>query len=333
MSTVSALSVYTCGSEIDTKNTAYHTRFQVPYDTWIKRQLGADSTASTTCWNSCLSPSPTTSTEVQGIPLPVVACGKCIRALTDEAHQAAARKGGGCHVCVNVVAPWTHQRQNTTLPTATELQLFLRDNTYSNAYQTFQTLPACERAEWIRTVCGGNTEREYRIPLEGETTHDASGTASEFTVGEIIGIAIGSLCVLLLVIGFIVWLMHQRDLNQQLDNQRIQMIKELQSIVHQYEDIKTQHPPLESKRDEYLAKINDLAPSAVKILRVELVDSYREKIRRSYEDYKIKHQPVAPTEPEVQDNLQVRRTKTPWRQKHQWNGGSDTDDDDPPSAT
>jgi hypothetical protein len=191
MSTAASVSVFTCGSELDAMNPLYHVRFQTPYDTWLKQKLGYAQFSG--CWTACM---PRSATDISTTPTTLLpdmpGCGKCIKDLVESPQKTAARQGGGCSLCVDAVAPWAYQQHTTTLPTPEELQTFVKGTTYPDAYQVFQNLPTCERAEWTRAVCGGDTTsgKEYAIPLEAASTTPTSDASSSLSTGALAAIVV-----------------------------------------------------------------------------------------------------------------------------------------------
>jgi hypothetical protein len=212
MSTATSVSVFTCGSELDARNPLYHKRFQASYDTWLKQKLG--DAQSSGCWEACVDTRATAISTALTTHLPdLYRCGKCIHDLVESRQKTAARQGGGCSLCVDVVAPWAYRQHTTTLPTADELQTFVK-GPYQDAHRVFQTLPACERAEWTRAVCGGDTPsgKEYPIPLEVVSTTPTQGASSGLSTGAIVGIIVVVLLVIIIGLVIVRW---RRRVNQQ----------------------------------------------------------------------------------------------------------------------
>lgn len=148
------------------------------------------------------------------------ACGTCIDALAPTPIQFQAQKGAGCYLCVDLVAPWAYQQKTQRLPTVAELQTFVdtppdATTSYMRAHETFQSLPACERADWLQAVCGRRADgvESYTIPLTGGKPVVASDESSGLSGGAIAGIILGCLVVLVLT-GITVWLHHLKTEKQ-----------------------------------------------------------------------------------------------------------------------
>lgn len=169
MSNDSVLTLYTCGSGLDSMNPWYSNRFQARYQTWLETHVGS-------CYARCSSTWITTPT-----PLHVSTCGECLYQVSTTSQQALESQGGGCSLCVEMVAPWAHHYHiRDRLPTATELRTFLAGSVYSTAHKTFHDLSPCDKATWLQQVCGtgGTTGEVYQLPLDHgvsdtNTTHDA----------------------------------------------------------------------------------------------------------------------------------------------------------------
>jgi hypothetical protein len=212
MSEDNTLLIYTCGSELDTRNPAYHTQFQTLHDTWFKQTLEG-----TDCWSSCVAlTTATTTLQFATLPPDVYRCGQCIHKLGDGPQKTAARSGSGCSLCVDVVAPWAYAQQNTRLPTVAELQTFLQGTTYPDAYEVFQNLPACERAEWLQSVCGGDT-RPYTIPLGAQVSPlpppPSSASTTRLSDAAIAGIVLICVVAFILLVAGIYWYRKRRASN------------------------------------------------------------------------------------------------------------------------
>jgi hypothetical protein len=218
MSTATSVSVFTCGSELDAMNPLYHTRFQTLYDTWLKQKLSDAQSGG--CWEACVAPTPTTAHSTTHIP-DMYRCGKCIHDLVESPQKTAAQQGGGCSLCVDVLAPWAYQQHTTTLPTPEELQTFLQGSTYPDAYQAFQSLPTCERAEWTRAVCGtGTNGTAYKVPLDAASASPPSSDSSISTEGWV-GIGVAIVVVLVLLVLALLFMRRQRRTLLQQDNAEV----------------------------------------------------------------------------------------------------------------
>jgi hypothetical protein len=149
-------------------NPWYSNRFQTRYQTWLETHVGS-------CYVRCSSTWITTPT-----PLHVSTCGECLYHVSTTSQQALGSQGGGCSLCVEMVAPWAyHYHIRDRLPTTTELRTFLAGSVPA-AYKTFHSLPPCDKATWLQQVCGtgGTTGEVYHLPLDHRVsdtnaTHDA----------------------------------------------------------------------------------------------------------------------------------------------------------------
>lgn len=180
-SSIVPFTVRTCGSDLDTHHPHYARRFKALYRTWLGHKLGMldpeiqDATIPI-CRDSCSFEynirAPLTSTT----PIPTLtpswaqACVRCLYhnqldANFSNASLQAVQKGGGCSLCVSVVAPWAFQKyqllgampsHDLPLPQNGELYDFIHGDTFNSTIQAFQNLTECQRAGWVRKMCGQN---------------------------------------------------------------------------------------------------------------------------------------------------------------------------------
>jgi hypothetical protein len=181
MSTQPSLVVGLCGPELDTMNPRYSSHFASPYRMWMTEKVGTRDSKPWGCLQDCL-PSPTPTDP--SLLFPFYHCANCLKNRIDDTreptHQKNTLQGGGCALCLEVVAPWAYQQQTDRLPTADELRTFMsgaydatgenvNTSSYAKASRAFQALPACERAAWTHTLCGVRKrpeETSYAFPLE-----------------------------------------------------------------------------------------------------------------------------------------------------------------------
>jgi hypothetical protein len=164
-----AVEVRTCGSPLHSRNPFYHERFITAYQHWLRQKL------TPSCVSACMPLVDTTDSTTQLTPAAWSMCVTCLGTTPNVASLDTSlpdpRHGGGCKLCVEVVAPWAlHHlggpnqlellQDPIPLPSGETLRTFVESGeTYHTAQQAFYTLTPCQRAQWIQRVCGQGGER------------------------------------------------------------------------------------------------------------------------------------------------------------------------------
>jgi hypothetical protein len=164
-----AVEVQTCGSPLHSHNPFYHERFITAYQHWLRQKL------TPSCVSACMPLVDTTDSTTQLTPAAWSTCVTCLGTTPNVAPLDTAlpdpRHGGGCKLCVEVVAPWAlHHlggpsqlelfQDPIPMPTGETLRTFVESGeTYRAAQQAWYTLTPCQRAQWIQRVCGQGGER------------------------------------------------------------------------------------------------------------------------------------------------------------------------------
>jgi hypothetical protein len=242
----------TCGSVLDTKNPAFSQALFTGYQAFLQSHVGK-TPADHVCVEPCV---PLTSDAMwrapSAIPVPslppvvtpsvspsvapplastalstqdrTAACVKCVY---DNRTTASILLGGGCNLCVEVVAPWAMKTYGgvqgvlpaagatLALPQGQELYDFQTNTNTTTGYaatlQTFRNLPACQQAEWIRLMCGQdqvlpNTSpapvgQPYQLALySGTTITETASKAFYEELGFLIGVPIAAVCLIILIL-------------------------------------------------------------------------------------------------------------------------------------
>jgi hypothetical protein len=227
MSTEPSLVVGLCGPELDTMNPRYSSHFASLYRKWMTEKVGTEHSKPWGCLQDCL-PSPTPTDP--SLLFPFYHCANCLKNRIDDTrestHQQNTLQGGGCALCLEVVAPWAYQQQTDRLPTADELRTFMYGaydaitgdsvptSSYAKASRAFQALPACERAAWTHTLCGVRKrpeETSYAFPLETYDFPKTDGSVRGLTPMELVGCIIGVLVFLALAAWAVAEWQHWKD--------------------------------------------------------------------------------------------------------------------------
>jgi hypothetical protein len=181
---MTTVSVRTCGSDLQTINPVYNQRFRRAYEAWLDQKSGSQAEIG---WGGCTLPCAgyvQLATQQSFDPsVWVKNCGSCLREMPNSIPSVErpedVRWGGGCSLCVTVLAPWAfHHPNEIHLPTPDQIQTFVQSGNYVSAYEGFQALTPCQQSEWLQKVCGqgGEQGESYELPLDSEPIPEASSS-------------------------------------------------------------------------------------------------------------------------------------------------------------
>lgn len=233
-----SLLVQTCGADVEVRNPYYHNRFQTVLQEWVRSTMVSDGTAplgtsstsstantSTSCAESCVPFGELTGTTGGVSPLGSMAPSlthyeRCVACMKQEPTPAITL-GGGCSLCAEVVAVWAWSQvpagtdvsnyRSLLLPTrGDELQIFLASDT-SAAYQAWNQLSSCQRAEWVQRVCGATDRGEVQwYPVGGSNPITTPENSSTFwTTRDTIILVVVLGC---FALGFLVYVLYRRSI-------------------------------------------------------------------------------------------------------------------------
>lgn len=240
----------TCGSVLDTKNPAFSQALFTGYQAFLQSHVGK-TPADHVCVEPCVpltsdamwrapstipvpSPTPSVSPSVSPSVAPPLTSttlstqdrtAACVKCVYDNRTTASILLGGGCNLCVEVVAPWAMKTYGgvqgilpaagatPALPQGQELYDFQTNTNTTTGYaatlQTFRNLTKCQQAEWVRLMCGQDevaplispapVGRPYQLALYSGTTitNKASTKAwyTEWWAFLLYGVAFICLCI------------------------------------------------------------------------------------------------------------------------------------------